>query len=275
MGNLNPTAVNYNPVHLDLSQSAVLNINSDPSTIHHSLKIFHQNICGLRHKTNELLCSLYPDLPHIICLTEHHLNSIELNSIVIDNYKLGANYCRKNARNGGMCIFLLNCINFVTLNNEADCFDFDIELCTIKIQSGLSFIYILSVYRAPSGNFTNFIHKMDKILRSLCSSKIEFIVCGDFNIDYLTDNSRKSQLNSLLNSYNLFSTVDFPTRIQNLSKSAIDNIFIDYSRLGAFEATPIYDGLSDHDAQLILIHDIMLPSSSKTTAKQEKLTNSH
>jgi exonuclease III len=147
-----------------------------------------------------------------------------------------------------MCIFLLNYLNFVTLNIEADCSDFDIQLCSIKIQSDLSYIYILSVYRAPSGNFTNFVHKMDKILRFLCSSKMEFIVCGDFNIDYLTDNSRKSQLNSLLNSYNLFNTADFPTRIQNLSMSAIDNIFIDYSRLGAFEVTPISNGLSNHDA---------------------------
>jgi hypothetical protein len=64
-----------------------------------------------------------------------------------------------------------------------------------------------------------------------------------------------------LNSYNLFSTVDFPTRIQKLSKSAIDNIFIDYSRLGAFKATPIFNGLSDHDNQFILIYDIMLSSS--------------
>jgi hypothetical protein len=176
MGNLNSTTVTYNPVYLDLSQSAVLNKSSNSPTNHHSLKIFNQNICGLRHETNELLCSLYPDLPHIICLTEHHLNSTELNSIVIDNYKLGAKYCRKTTRNGGMCIFLLNCLNFVTLNIEADCSDFDIELCSIKIQSDLLYIYTLSVYRAPSGNFTNFIHKMDKMLRSLCSSKMEFIV---------------------------------------------------------------------------------------------------
>jgi hypothetical protein len=96
---------------------------------------------------------------------------------------------------------------------------------------------------------------MDKILKSLYSIKTEFIICGD----YLTDNYRKNQLNSLLNSYNLFSTVDFPTRIQNKSRSAIDNIFIYYSRLGTFSLAPICNGISDHDAQLILIHDMDLP----------------
>jgi hypothetical protein len=116
------------------------------------------------------------------------------------------------------------------------------------------------VYRAPSGNFTHFLHKLDMILKSSYCSKIEFIICRDINVDYLSDNNRKNQLNSLLISYKLFSTVNFPTRIQNNSCSAIDNIFIDYSRLGTFRIDSVCNGLSDHDAQLILIHDINVPS---------------
>ena len=34
------------------------------------LLIYHQNICGLGSKTHDLLTSLYPKLPHILCLTE-------------------------------------------------------------------------------------------------------------------------------------------------------------------------------------------------------------
>jgi endonuclease/exonuclease/phosphatase family metal-dependent hydrolase len=71
---------------------------------------------------------------------------------------------------------------------------------------------------------------LDEALKSLFKLKTEIIICGDFNIDYLTDNYKNVNLIFLLNSYNLFSTrnVDFPTRISNTSKSAIDNIFIDY-----------------------------------------------
>ena len=36
----------------------------------------------------------------------------------------------------------------------------------------------------------------------------------------------------------------------------MDNIFINYSRQGNYEISPIHNGLSDHDAQLISIHDI-------------------
>ena len=38
------------------------------------LKIFYQNVRGLGNKTNELYCHLQHDLPHILCLSEHHLS---------------------------------------------------------------------------------------------------------------------------------------------------------------------------------------------------------
>jgi hypothetical protein len=37
------------------------------------LKIYHQNIRHLGKKAGELLSHLQPDCPHVLCLTEHHL----------------------------------------------------------------------------------------------------------------------------------------------------------------------------------------------------------
>ena len=71
-----------------------------------SLKIFHQNIRGLGNKANELYCHLHHDLPHILCLSEHHLNEYELQLIHLTNYSLGANYCRKTFLKGGVSIFV-------------------------------------------------------------------------------------------------------------------------------------------------------------------------
>jgi len=47
-------------------------------TLNTTLKIFHQNIRSLRNKTNELFCCILEDLPHILCLTKHHLQYSEL-----------------------------------------------------------------------------------------------------------------------------------------------------------------------------------------------------
>jgi hypothetical protein len=103
VGNLNLTTKCYNSGHTRAINSTGLNKGSKLPIIHNPLKIYHQNICGLRYKIDELLSFLYPDFPHIICITEHHLNYTDLRSIVTDNYKLGASYCRRAASKCGRC----------------------------------------------------------------------------------------------------------------------------------------------------------------------------
>ena len=48
--------------------------------------------------------------------------------------------------------------------------------------------------------------------------------------------------------------IDFPTRIYNDSSSAIDNIFIDITRLNNHQVFPLINGLSDHDVQIIILN---------------------
>jgi hypothetical protein len=62
---------------------------------------------------------------------------------------------------------------------------------------------------------------LDSIIKSLLESWSETI-WGDINIDYLTDDERKEQLDALLLSYNLMATVHFPTRVKNASNMDID-----------------------------------------------------
>ena len=88
------------------------------------------------------------------------------------------------------------------------------------------------------------------------NQKLNFYLCGDINTDYLHDSNRKKYLSSLLTTYNLSHTVDFATRIQNKSSTAIDNIFVDNSRLGLTTISPLINGPSDHDAQFLTINNI-------------------
>jgi hypothetical protein len=68
----------------------------------------------------------------------------------------------------------------------------------------------------------------------------------------------RKQLEAMLISYNLTSIVDFPTRVQNNFCTAIDNIFINVLHSSNFIITPVINGLSDHDAQLLTITEINL-----------------
>jgi hypothetical protein len=130
------------------------------------LKIFHQNIRGLGNKSNELYCHLQHDLPHILCLSVHHLSEPELQMIHSPNYSLGANYCRKTFLKGCVStrMFVHRTLKYSTINIDEYNIDKDIEACTIQLDSTYNKLCILTIYRSPSGNFTDFLTQLDLIL---------------------------------------------------------------------------------------------------------------
>jgi len=67
------------------------------------------------------------------------------------------------------------------------------------------------------------------------------------------DNNQRSQLDTVLHSYTLTGIVDFPTRFGLTSQTAIDNVFIDISTMGNYKLYPLISGLSDHDAQMLIL----------------------
>jgi hypothetical protein len=81
------------------------------------------------------------------------------------------------------------------------------------------------------------------------------ILCGDLNINYLSNSNGKTHLDLLLTTYGLYNIVDFPTRVDNKSATAIDGIFIDKGKISNYSIIPIVNGLSDHDAQLLLLNN--------------------
>jgi hypothetical protein len=85
------------------------------------------------------------------------------------------------------------------------------------------------------------------MLKYLYSSKSEFIICADININYLNENKQEQQINSLLKTYNLSHTV---------SSIATDNIFIDRAKLSSSYTSNIINGPSDLNAQLLTINDV-------------------
>ena len=88
-----------------------------------------------------------------------------------------------------------------------------IEVCAIKANLGTKSVCVITIYRAPIGNFELFLSKLDTVLRNLYTTTVDFILAGDINIDYMVNNDRKSKLHSLLKSYNMVSIINFPTRI--------------------------------------------------------------
>jgi len=132
-----------------------------------SITIFHQNICGLKGKTDELISSMSPHSPHILCFSEHHLKKFELDQINIDGYRLGAAYCRQVVKIGGVCIFVQKHPEYTNIDLGKYCSNQDTEVCVLKLKSTFFNACIMTAYRAPTGNFNLFLNRLDDIIKTL------------------------------------------------------------------------------------------------------------
>ena len=225
--------------------------------------------------TCELLCHLHPDFPHVLCLTEYHLKYPQLNNVHIENYNLAAYYCRQLCEKGGVAIFVHNSLCFSNIGIVKHCEEQDIGICVLELSFGVLNICVLTLYRAPSGNFSCLLVKLDNILKLLYTPTLNIIMFGDININRLMESEKKNQLDNLLLSYNLNSIIIFPTRVQNTSAAAIDNIFIDIYQFESYTGTPFLNVLFDHDSQLLMIcadYSHMPIQKSKSVRRINKCT---
>jgi hypothetical protein len=159
------------------------------------LQICDQDIQDIKWKSDEILDFFYPVFPHVVCSTEHHLNQYKIVQFHIDNYTLGANYCRHSLKKGGACIFVRISISFVG-NDGKNFLMIRTEAYAIRLLYNSYNICILTIYRAPIGNFACFIKKLVAILCSLFTLNRQLIICGDTNVNYLVHNSRRKMLDA-------------------------------------------------------------------------------
>jgi len=107
---------------------------------------------------------------------------------------------------------------------------------------------------------------MDAVLSLHRKPGNEIILCGDINVDYLNEKCyKRHQLDTLPFSYNLISTVKFPTRSVNGTSSIIDNIFTDKIHVGNYTIHPLINGLSDHDGQILQLNNINISTRLNKT----------
>ena len=268
--NTQTKSVDFHPHYPMFSKNPELQNNNtsitqnNPNNTCNSLMIFHQNIRGLSHKSDELLQSILSSNSQVLCFSEHHMSLDEINSFHLNQYILGSQFCRQNFKHGGVSIFISTNLQFsiVDLSNYVK--EKDLEICAIKIKIDKSITIIACVYRSPTGDFPFFINQMESLLNSLYTTTSNLVICGDFNLNFNENFSgpitRVHLFESVLATYNLHKTVNFSTRNLLNSKTTIDNIFTDINKL-RFSTKPLINGLSDHDAQIIVLYDVICPSN--------------
>jgi hypothetical protein len=177
--------------------------------------------------------------------------------VKLQNYELASSYARLRHQGGGVCIYARVDLEYTPVHVKQFCDEKNFEICAIKVLSGNTNIFVVCTYRSPSGNFDYFIQRLDKVLKFLHKPKCEFLVCGDFNVNFLDESAYKRKLVLLLQSYNAYYIVEFPTRITETSTSAID-IFLDRARMKSYNLISMNNSLSDHDAQCLVINNFFV-----------------
>ena len=215
------------------------------------------------------MSQVYPDVPCIPCFTEHHQNYLELKHVCLENYNLGAKYCRLLHGKRGVAIYVHDSLRFININLMNNCIEQDIELCALKLHLNSVNICVLTIYKAPAGNVNCYTqNRRHFVYLVYCNSRLYYLWWHKYQLpDWQW---KKNQLDTLLFSYNLSDIIKFPGRVQKNSVSAIDNIFIAISQMGNCTAIPVVNGSSYHNAQLLTISgsDIQIQSQQLKTVRK-------
>jgi hypothetical protein len=100
-----------------------------------------------------------------------------------------------------------------------------LEICSVQTETTDKWMIVICMYRSHSGDFNHFLRLLDMALLSLNKPPMQILICGEFNVDYLSRCNHKHKLSPLLlGSYTMMHTVNFPTKFQNGHSLAIDNI---------------------------------------------------
>jgi hypothetical protein len=181
----------------------------------------------------------------------------------LSEYKRATGFSSNISKNGGVCSLVKDNISYQVLDLTNLIIETIFEACAVKITINKRKLCILCLYRSPDGDLIKFIEQLDSTLSYLERIKVELIICGDTNINYLIENYKKEQLQSVLDTYNLVQIISFPTRISSTSISLIDNFFLDRSIYNKFHVYPAINGLSDHDGQILILENLQAVMQSK------------
>lgn len=240
--------------------------------VSHRLVLYHQNIQCIRNKIEQLEIELISNDVDIACVTETWLRSCELEVFNIDGYTCKSAFCRSSYKNGGVSIFCKSSHNMIVTElahvvNKS--IERDIEIAGIEIQIDDKKFKIINIYRSPSGDINIFFDTLEQLLYDLSRQKSMIILCGDLNIDFLSNCAPKIYLCDLLSMYNIINHIKVPTRVNTNSSTCIDYVcsnLLPTNNNIEFDCKIAFNGLSDHSSQILSL-DLPIVSKSRSFIK--------
>jgi hypothetical protein len=121
-----------------------------------------------------------------------------------NNYYVAASFSLQSYSGGGVCMYFNSYLQSSMIDPSQCCIEEVVKVRAAQLNIHNHSVILLCIYRSPSGNFGEFAAQLDLILKYLFTPKVEFIICGDFKVNFLTDSSYAQQVTLLLQYYSLF-----------------------------------------------------------------------
>lgn len=177
------------------------------------------NIQGLRNNFDELKYVIKNRKPEVCFLNETHLtDNCDINDLKINKYKLIT--CNSYSRHtGGVCVYIDNSIiisnlKLIKKNNLFWILSFETQINNV-------FTVIACVYLSSSENKSLILDEFENCFEENYENK-SIIMCGDFNINLLAENTYTRRLKIFFVDNGLTQIVNYPTRVTEHSISLID-----------------------------------------------------
>lgn len=210
------------------------------------LSFVNLNIRSLLPKYEQIECLLSSEVIGVLSLSETWLSSnIPTDRIRVPEYKIYRLDRVMRKRGGGICVYVhkklaVDAQKYSPLNISNK--TMEIFVLELKQKNTKPFV-LLSVYRPPQGKTTDFFDQIRTVLNDIPVG-IEYIIMGDFNINYLEESVPKRELKNLEEEFSLSQRIDKPTRYTKRSKTLIDQICTSCSNVSGSGVLDCH--LSDH-----------------------------
>lgn len=147
----------------------------------------HQNVRSITGKTNLLDIVLTQHQPDIIVCTEIWCKKSEIRRVVLCGYELASAYCRPRRLHGGVAVFARDGVRYRIRNDlQSLAVEYQCELSAIELTK--SKIIVIGLYRTGLCDFNLFLNAFELLIIKISDENKRFLIVGDANVDYLTDN---------------------------------------------------------------------------------------
>ena len=211
----------------------------------------------------------------VVALNETWMN--EKNGDSFELYKFPEyevyNVNRQNKKGGGTALYIKSAIDHLFIKDLSYAIEncFEVVTVQINVKHGQDLV-VACLYRPPNVSISVFLEHFTAYLNKIKTKKV--FICGDFNIDLLksvNDNDTGYFLDTTI-SYGLYPLIDKPTRIQETSCTAIDNIFTNIIT-NSIKSKILIDDITDHLPVLcIYSRDDVKQINCSNTVKRRKVT---